>query len=123
MDYSFNSFERFETDADGVLRHTVYKKKYRWFLVLACIAFLLNTIFAWMDNHSVPLLVTILELGTLALNIFTVYKVTDFFAGYGPLRFTGMNEAGTAKVVLIFDTMMNKLYTAEEYLKTFPFMK
>ena len=123
LDYSINSFERFETDADGVLRHTVYKKKYRWFLVLACIAFLLNTIFAWMDNHSVPLLVTILELGTLALNIFTVYKVTDFFAGYGPLRFTGMNEAGTAKVVLIFDTMMNKLYTEEEYLKTFPFMK
>ena len=39
LDYSFNSFERFETDADGVLRHTVYKKKYRWFLVLACIAF------------------------------------------------------------------------------------
>ena len=76
---------------------------------------------AYMD--SVPLLVTILELGTLALNIFTVYKVTDFFAGYGPLRFTGMNEAGTAKVVLIFDTMMNKLYTEEEYLKTFPFMK
>jgi hypothetical protein len=76
-----------------------------------------------MDNHSVPLLVTILELGTLALNIFTVYKVTDFFAGYGPIRFTGMNEAGTAKVVLIFDTIMNKLYTEEEYLKTFPFMK
>ena len=122
-DYSFNSFERFETDADGVLRRTVYKKKYRWFLVLACIAFLLNTILVWMDNYSVPLLVTILELGTLALNIFTVYKVTYFFAGYGPIRFTGMNEAGTAKVVLIFDTIMNKLYTEEEYLKTFPFMK
>ena len=123
LDYSFNSFERFEADADGVLRCTVYKKKYKWFLVLGCIAFLLNTIFAWIDNHSVPLLVTILELGTLALNIFTVYKVTDFFAGYGPLRFTGMNESGTAKVVLILDTIMNKLYIEEEYLKTFPFMK
>ena len=48
LDYSFNSFERFETDADGVLRCTVYKKKYKWFLALACIAFLLNTIFAWI---------------------------------------------------------------------------
>ena len=123
LDYSFNSFERFEADADGVLRHTVYKKKYRWFLLFACIGFLLNTIFAWTDSHSVPLLVTVLELGTLALNIFTVYKVTYFFVGYGPLRFTGMNEAGTAKVVLIFDTIMNKLYTEEDYLKTFPFMK
>lgn len=87
---------------------------------MACIAFLLNTAFAWMDNHSVPLLVTVLELGALALNIFTVCKVTDFFAGYGPLRFTGMNEAGTAKVVLIFDTIMNKLYT-EEILKDISF--
>ena len=124
LDYSFNSFERFEADADGVLRCTVYKKKYRWFLVLGCIAFALNALSAWIvDESSIPLLVTILELGTLALNIFTVYKVTDFFAGYGPIRFTGMNEAGTAKVVLIFDTIMNKLYTEEEYLKTFPFMK
>ena len=124
LDYSFNSFERFEADADGVLRCTVYKKKYRLFLVLACIAFALNVLSAWIvDESMIPLLVTVLELGTLALNIFTVYKVIDFFAGYGPLRFTGMNEAGTAKVVLIFDTMMNKLYTEEEYLKTFPFMK
>ena len=124
LDYSFNSFERFETDVDGVLRHTVYKKKYRWFLVLACIAFALNALSAWIvDESRIPLLVTILELGTLALNVFTVYKVTDFFAGYGPLRFTGMNEAGTAKVVLIFDTTMNKLYTEEDYLKTFLFMK
>ena len=123
LDYSFNSFERFEADADGVLRCTVYKKKYRWFLVLGCIAFALNALSAWIvDDSSMPLLVTILELGTLALNIFTVYKVTDFFAGYGPIRFTGINEAGTAKVVLIFDTIMNKLYTEEDYLKTFPFM-
>ena len=124
LDYSFNSFEKFETDADGVLRCTVYKKKYRWFLVLSCIAFALNALSAWIvDESSIPLIVTILELGTLALNICTVYKVTDFFAGYGPIRFTGMNETGTGKVVLVFDTIMNKLYTEEDYLKTFPFMK
>ena len=124
LDYSFNSFERFEADADGVLRPTVYKKKYTRLLVLACIAFALNALGAWLDDEcSIPLLVTVLELGTLALNIFTVNKVTDFFAGYGPIRFTGMNESGTAKVVLIFDTIMNKLYTEEDYLKTFPFMK
>lgn len=123
LDYSFNSFERFETDADGILRNTVYKKKYRWFLVLACIAFVLNAFSAWIvDESSFPLLVTILELGSLTLNIFTVYKVTDFFAGYGPIRFTGTNEAGTGKVVLIFDTIANKLYAEEDYLKIFSFM-
>ena len=124
LDYSFNSFERFELDGDGVLRRMVYKKKYRWFWVLACIAFALNALSAWIvDETSIPLLVTVLELGTLAINIFTVYKVTDFFAAYGPIRFSGMNEAQTAKVVLVFDTMMNKLYTEEDYLKIFPFMK
>ncbi|MBQ9735599.1 MAG: hypothetical protein IJV96_02295 [Clostridia bacterium] len=123
LEYSFDSFERFVPDADGVWRCTTYKKKYVWFFVLACIAFLSNVIFAWLDDHSTPLLVTILELGTLALNLFTVYKVTDFFAGYGPIRFSGMNEEGTARVVLIFDTAINKLYTEEDYLETFPFMK
>jgi hypothetical protein len=49
--------------------------------------------------------------------------VTYFFTGYGPLRFTGMNEARTAKVVLFFDDQMNKLYTEEEYLELYPFMK
>ena len=124
IQYCFNSFERFEADADGVLRSTIYKKKYKWFLVLACVAFVLNALDAWMvDESRVPLLATILELGTLALNIFTVCKVTGFFAGYGPIKFTGMNDSGTAKVVLIFDATMNKLYTEEDYLKTFPFMK
>ena len=123
IEYSLNSFIIFTPDADGVLRSTVYKKKYKWFLILALISFFLNTVCIWTLHASVPFLVAIFEIGTLVLNILTVYKVTDFFAGYGPIRFSGMNEAGTAKVVLIFDTLMNKLYTEDEYLKTFPFMK
>lgn len=124
LDYAYNSFERFKIDSDGILRCTCYKKKYKWFLVLACISFLLNVLSAWIfDDSSIPLLVTILELVALALNIFTVYKVTDFFLGYGPIRLTGVNETGSGTAVLIFDTTMNKLYTEEEYLKKFPFMK
>ncbi|MBP3605341.1 MAG: hypothetical protein J6J66_01955 [Clostridia bacterium] len=123
LEYSLNSFSRFEFDADGVLRCTEYKKKYQWFFVLACIAFLLNTIFAWVENNNMPLLVTFLELGTLALNIFTVYKVTGFFGGYGPIRFTEISDAGKAKTVLVLDTAMNKLYTEEDFFNTFSFMR
>lgn len=124
FDYALNSFEDFEPDADGVLRKTKYKGHYKWFLILGCIAFALNAISAWvMDGSKLPVLVTILELATLGLNIFTAYKVTDFFASYGPIKFTGMNESRTAKVVLVFDAGMNKLYTEEDYYKQFPFMK
>lgn len=123
FEYSINSFLRFEEDADGVLQSTVYKKKYKWFLILGCIAFLLNALCAWIVNCSAPLLITILELGTLALNIFAVFKVTDFFAGYNQIKFTGMNETGTAQVVLVFNTVINELYTEEDYLKKYPFIK
>ena len=122
-EYSSNSYEEFEVNSDGVLMRGYYKRKYRWSFVLACIAFVMNALSAWvLVESATPLLVTILELLTMALNMFTAYKVTDFFYGYGPMRFTGMNEAGTEKVVLIFDTTINKLYTEEDYLKTFPFM-
>ena len=118
LEYSLNSFERFTLDADGVLRSGPYKKKYKWFLILAVISFVSNAICNWGS-----LLALLLELLVLGLNLFTVYKVTDFFAGYGPIRFSGMNDRGTAKVVIIFDTLQNKLYTEEDYLKQFPLMK
>ena len=118
LEYSQNSFERFTLDADGVLRPGPYKKKYKWFLILAVISFILNAICNWGS-----LIALLLEVLVLGLNLFTVYKVTDFFAGYGPIRFIGMNDRGTAKVVIIFDTLQNKLYTEEDYLKQFPLMK
>ena len=123
LDYSNNTFEIFKPDSDGILRRMGYKKKYKWFLILACIAFLSNTIFAWIEPSAVPFLITVLELATLALNIVAVNKVTLFFAAYDPIRFTGTNEAGTAKVVLVYNTIMNRLYTEEDYLKEYPYMK
>lgn len=119
-EYSMNSFFHFEVDADGVLRSTVYKNRYKWGFLLSCLASLGNAIGVWVMGGSVPLLAMLLELGSLSLNITAVYKVTDLFAGYAFLRFTGMNEAGTAKVSLIFDPILNELHIEEDYLKKFP---
>jgi hypothetical protein len=121
--YAFNSIEDFDVDADGVFRSKGNKKRYKVFLVLACIAFCSNTICAWSYSTEVAVWLSILELGCMVLSIVSFHLVDNLFLGYGPIKFTGPNESGTYDVVLIFDTLMNKLYTEEEYLKKYSFMK
>lgn len=124
LDFILYSFFKLEPDAEGVIRNTGCKKKYKWFFILACIAFLLNILSVWVVDYSTnQILVTILELVALILNGITVYKVIEFFSGYYAIRFSGFNDRGTAKVVLIYDTVYNILYTEDEYLKIFPFLK
>ncbi len=123
IDYYFNSFERFSEDKDGVLRTTVYKKKYKLFFILACIAFLLNTLCAWIvEESTLPVIVTILELGALALNIFTAYKVTDFFLFYSFIKFEGVNDEGTRELSIIYDTAANKLYYEDDFKDRYPYL-
>ncbi len=121
-EYFLNSFEVFELDADGVLRNTAYKKKYKVFLILGCVGFVLNAICVWLYDGSARLFVTILELATMALVIFTTYRVADFFSAYGPIRFTGRNESNTQTVSIVLDVIGNKFYTEEEYSQKYPYM-
>ncbi|MBR2987423.1 MAG: hypothetical protein IKC63_05340 [Clostridia bacterium] len=123
IDYSLNSFETFQMDANGVLHPGEHKKSYKVFLILASISFVLNAIYAWLGDHSVPFLVTVLELGALALTIYAVYRAIDFFDGYGMVRFSGMNDLGTATVVLIYDPISNRIYIEEDFLKKHPYLK
>lgn len=125
FDFSENSFFRFELDADGVLRCGTLKKKYKWFTVITCICVFCNIIVVWMEANAVlALIATLFELALGALSIYIFYfKALDFFCGYNHLRFTGRNDANTQTVVLIYDPLMNKLYTEEDCLKQFPFCK
>ena len=125
FDFSENSFFRFELDADGVLRCGTLKKKYKWFTVITCICVFCNIIVVWMEaNVVLALIATLFELALGALSIYIFYfKALDFFCGYNHLRFTGRNDVNTQTVVLIYDPLMNKLYTEEDYLKQFPFCK
>ena len=121
--YAFNTIEDFDVDADGVFRSKGNKKRYKVFLVLACIAFCSNTICAWSYSTAVAVWLSILELVCMVLSIVSFHLVDNLFLGYGPIKFTGPNENDVYDVVLIFDTLMNKLYTEEEYLKKYSFMK
>ena len=100
-------------------------KKYKVFLVLTCISAICNIIVVWMENkNGMALPATIFELAVLGLSIFVFnFKALYFFCGYSNLRFTGANETTGEKVVLIYEPIMNKLYTEEDYLKQFPFCK
>ena len=84
-----------------------------------------NIIVAWMGNNSgMALPATIFELAVFGLSIFVFnFKALDFFYGYSNLRFTGANESTGQMVILIYEPIMNKLYTEEDYLKQFPFCK
>ena len=124
-EFSLTSCFRFEPDVDGVLRMGTPNKKYKVFLVLTCICAVCNIIVVWLENKSgMALPATIFELAVLGLSIFVFnFKALDFFYGYSNLRFTGVNETTGQKVVLIYEPIMNKLYTEEDYLKQFPFCK
>lgn len=124
-EFSLTSCFKFEPDAEGVLRMRTPNKKYKIFLVLTCISAICNIIVVWMENKSgMALPATIFELAVLGLSIFVFnFKALDFFYGYSNLRFIGANETTGQKVVLIFEPIMNKLYTEEDYLKQFPFYK
>lgn len=125
LEFSLTSCFRFEPDADGVLRMGTPNKKYKVFLVLTCICAVCNIIVVWLENKSgMALPATIFELAVIGLSTFVFnFKALDFFYGYSNLRFTGANETTGQKVVLIYEPIMNKLYTEEDYLKQFPFCK
>jgi hypothetical protein len=123
FEFSENSFFHFELDADGVLRCGQLKKRYKWFSVITCICALCNIIVVWMEaNIILALLATIFELALGVLSIYVFYfKVLDYFSGYCQLRFTGRNDSNTQTISIIYDPIVNKLYTEEEYKKQFPF--
>ena len=123
-DYSLNSFERFEPDGNGIWRPTVLKKKYKWFFILAIISFVLNTVCVWIDSCSMPVLVTVLELLSLTLSILAVYKTTDFFDLYGPVKITGKSNVTGQKLVLIEDILdSSNLCTEDEFFRKYPAFK
>lgn len=124
-EFSLTSCFRFQPDADGVLRMGAPNRKYKIFLVLTCISAICNIIIVWIENKSgMALPATIFELAVLGLSIFVFnFKALYFFYAYSNLRFSGANETTGQKVVLIFEPIMNKLYTEEDYLKKFPFCK
>ena len=124
FDYSSNSFLHFEMDGNGVWHDTVYKKRYKILLVLSCIGGLLNILYALLIEECLyPFWIILFELATLALNIFVVYKVTDFFAGYHAIMFTGRNDSGTNIVTIVYDPLDRKYYTDEDYFRLFPMLK
>lgn len=122
--YSQNSFERFESDDNGIWRPTILKKKYKWFFILALISFVLNTICVWIDSCSMPVLVTILELLSMALSILAVYKTIDFFDLYGPVKITGKSIVTGQKIVIIEDPLdSRKFYPEDEFFRKYPVFK
>lgn len=125
FEFSENSFFHFELDADGVLRCGHLKKRYKWFSVITCICAVCNIIVVWMEaNNMLALLATIFELALGVLSIYAFYfKVLNYFSGYCQLRFTGRNDSNTQTISIIYDPILNKLYTEEEYKKQFPFCK
>lgn len=125
FEFSENSFFHFELDADGVLRCGHLKKRYKWFSVITCICAVCNIIVVWMEaNIMLALLATIFELALGVLSIYVFYfKALDYFSGYCQLRFTGRNDSNTQTIFIIYDPILNKLYTEEEYKKQFPFCK
>lgn len=125
FEFSENSFFHFELDADGVLRCGHLKKRYKWFSVITCICAVCNIIVVWMEaNNMLALLATIFELALGVLSIYAFYfKVLDYFSGYCQLRFMGRNDSNTQTISIIYDPILNKLYTEEEYKKQFPFCK
>jgi hypothetical protein len=110
-------------DGDGVWRCGQLKKKYKWFSVITCICALCNIIVVWMEaNIILALLATIFELALGVLSIYVFYfKALDYFCRYCNLRFTGRNDSNTQTISIIYDPIVNKLYTEEEYKKQFPF--
>ena len=118
VDLAFNSFYNYEQDADGVFRQGKLKKRYSIFFVICCLCFVFQAIVIWSSS----IFAAILELLSAGLIGFTAYKVKDFFEGYGPIKFTGLNESGV-KTVIIFDLITNKLLIEDDYYKKYPFMK
>ena len=125
IDFSQSSCIKFVTDADGVYRMDCVKKKYKVFLIINCICAGLNAIGVWVfDKGALALMATILEIAVIVLSIIVFeYKVLGFFYGYCNIRFIGKNETTGQRVVLIHETIENKLYIEEEYATKFPFYK
>ena len=122
VEYSLNSFEKFEKDADGVYRNTCQiKGGYKWSAILGGISFVVNSLYAiFGGNCRLPWIVVILELACLGLSILAIVKVQDFFLMYGPIRFSGPDMKG--QPIAIYHDITGNLYTEDELLKRYPFI-
>ena len=112
---------QFVHDSDGVLRMGALKKSYKNVFVLSCISAVLNCIaIIAIGQKTIAVVSVILELVMAVIGGFAAYKVLDFYCGYGPLRFSGKSEFTNQDIVFIFEPSLNKIFTEEDYKKTFP---
>ena len=114
-----------EFDGESILYKGRVKKRYYVFLILNCIAAVLNVIFLFTDKKYVfAIIVLILEIINIALSIiFFRFQYLPFFDSYFHLKLIGRGENSIEPVIIYFDMLQNKFYTEEEYYDTFKFMK
>lgn len=119
IDYSCHSAEKFELNADNRLCPVKGKFSYKLFRILTYISAIANIIYMCTQySGAITIFAIILELAFAVGTFLTVFIYADFFCDYCSVYFT--NTVAGTPVTIVHDLTFNKLYTKDEYEKTFP---
>ena len=113
-----NCNTKFVRDENGTWRNTdKVKKIYVCTRNIAYVSVFANIICAWyMLTNGVALTVTILELAFFVLSIIFNIVYSNLFEMYGfYILYTGRNASNTKYVTLIYDTILKRVASYEEY--------
>lgn len=100
-------------------KEKVVFKIFRWVGIISVIA---NIIYIWIKGSNISWLATILEVLFLGAIVFSFFMNVALFAQYTIIYLEGKNMQGTENVTLVWDPMVKKLITEEEYKKKIPFL-
>lgn len=123
FEFSMHSNYNFYTDLDGVDRKGEPKKKYNVMLCITCICAVCNIIVIWLEGEAITaLFATAFEILTFIFSIY-VYKINilEFFNQYVFIKFYSTvpnGKGGYQRICLIYDEILNKMYTEEDFKKT-----
>ena len=116
-----NNNYKYRQDQYGLWNPGKEKFVYKLFRWLSIISVVGNIIFIWMYSSNISWVATIFEVLFLGAMIFSFFMNVSLFSQYSIIYLEGKNTSGI-DVTLVWDPLMKKFLTEEEYKKEMPYL-
>ena len=117
-----NNNYKYKQDQFGLWNPGKEKPAFKFFRWAGIICIIANIVYVWIKANNLSLFATVLEVLFLGAIIFSYFMNVNLFAQYTIIYLEGKNQQGTEKVTLVWDPMVKRLITEEEYRKKMPFL-
>lgn len=115
IDYAFSSHRKFVVNKDDLYCPTKMKHRYKFFLVISCIAVIANIICIIDECGVKSIPAVIFEILFFSSSIACLWFVDNYFDGYFCIFYKGYIDG--KDVTLVHDKLYNKILTEKDFYK------